>query len=118
MADYHQRWLEYRRLRNQVVFATLSIFPLALIFSLIGDLIPKAQFAMYLASALVVGWLGTAYITGARANVFLCPRCGEKFAQQWWYRGSVVFARRCAHCGLPKYANEEDPQVDLGGRGK
>jgi len=110
MANYRQRWLEYKRRRNQAVVATLSIFPLALVFSLIGDLIPKAQFAQYLVSTLMVGWLITAYVTGARANVFLCPRCGEHFASKWWYRGSMLFARRCAHCGLQKYANEDGPE--------
>jgi hypothetical protein len=110
MADYRQRWLECKRLRNQAVIATLSIFPLALVFRLIGALISNPLLAQYLDAAFGVGWLIAAYVTGARVGIFLCPRCGKRFASKWWYGGGMPFARRCAHCGLPKYANDDSPK--------
>jgi hypothetical protein len=47
------------------------------------------------ACLLVVFWCGS----------FRCPRCGNTFYQNWWYQGS--YARKCAHCGLPKWAEVE-----------
>jgi hypothetical protein len=32
---------------------------------------------------------------------FRCPRCGERFFQGHFHRNG--FARRCLHCGLPKW---------------
>jgi hypothetical protein len=34
---------------------------------------------------------------------FPCPRCGKWFFAKWWYHNN--FARKCVHCGLPKWAD-------------
>jgi hypothetical protein len=41
-------------------------------------------------------------IADFRLRYWRCPRCGEHFFSKWWYGNPL--ARRCAHCGLPKYA--------------
>src|SRR5581483_4668326 len=46
-------------------------------------------------------------IAGNFALRFPCPRCGKPFFEKWWYYNSA--ARRCVHCGLPKYADPSTP---------
>jgi hypothetical protein len=110
MADYGGQWAEYKRLRNQAIIAVLSIFPLALVSRLTIAFVSNRSVAHVLNVSLGVAWMIIAYFTGARANFFPCPRCGEQFASKWWYRGNMLIARRCAHCGLPKYAVSDSQQ--------
>lgn len=42
----------------------------------------------------------------AGVALFSCPRCHKWFFATW-YRNP--FARKCVHCGLPKWANSEPP---------
>jgi hypothetical protein len=107
IADYSAQWAQYKRLRNQAIIAVLSIFPLPLISRLTNALISNHSVAYALNLILGVTWMIAVYVTGARANFFPCPRCGKLFASKWWYRGSMLLARRCAHCGLPKYASSD-----------
>jgi hypothetical protein len=109
MRDYTQQWLVYRRLRNQALVVSLLLFPLFGGLFFMTFLLHGLHFPDYLATGLLLGWFAAAYITGVRANCFLCPRCGEYFAFKWWYHGSMLFARRCAHCGLAKYATHDPP---------
>jgi hypothetical protein len=44
-------------------------------------------------------------ITSIRLRSFPCPRCGRPFFQAG--RRRSLFARRCLHCGLPKWASME-----------
>jgi len=56
--------------------------------------------ASYIWSGLLIGWVLATLITGARAQAWVCPRCGDRFASKWWYHRSILLARKCAHCGL------------------
>ncbi len=43
-----------------------------------------------------------------------CPRCGKPFhyVARWYGRWNNPFARRCVHCGLPKWADRDpDPKL-------
>jgi hypothetical protein len=53
---------------------------------------------------LIVGlaWMATCLLVVFWCGSFRCPRCGNRFYQNWWYQGS--YARKCAHCGLRKWA--------------
>ena len=52
-----------------------------------------------------LAWMGALVIVGNLAIGFRCPRCGEPFFRwSWGYNG---FARKCVHCGLPKWAEPE-----------
>ena len=68
-----------------------------------GTPIIVAAFAWMIAFAIV------SYQTGN----FRCPRCGELFFRTFddriWRRTWVrkPFARRCLHCGLPKWAGDD-----------
>ncbi|MBI2679959.1 MAG: hypothetical protein HYX25_03000 [Candidatus Solibacter usitatus] len=53
--------------------------------------------------AFAIAWLATLIIAGFHLSSWRCPRCGKWFAAKWWYNKGF-FARKCVHCGLPKYA--------------
>jgi len=57
----------------------------------------------YLGVALA--WMASCLLVVFWTGSFRCPRCGNPFYQWWWYQGS--YARKCAHCGLPKWAEIE-----------
>jgi hypothetical protein len=50
-------------------------------------------------------WVLAFLIVGWRLNWFRCPRCRNRFFSTWWYHNP--FARKCVHCGLPKWANSD-----------
>lgn len=53
------------------------------------------------APVLMTAWFLGAVVTSFRVSGFHCPRCGRRFFEASWYYNS--FARRCVHCGLPKW---------------
>lgn len=50
-------------------------------------------------------WIGSCLGTGFRLSMWRCPRCGHCF---FWNFIHNQFARRCMHCGLPKWATSND----------
>jgi hypothetical protein len=63
--------------------------------------------ADYFGYAVAICWIAASVVAGVRAAWFPCPRCGKPFFASWWYRNP--FARKCVHCGLPKWANSQMP---------
>ena len=63
---------------------------------------------------VALGWMIAFAIAGYFKTNFACPRCGEMFFRAWddrrWRKTwrSTPFARRCAHCGLPKWSDTAD----------
>ena len=59
----------------------------------------------------IIWFLGTAVLM-VRRNLLRCPRCENRFFIRGFGRNH--FARRCLHCGLPKWAPgpEETMQID------
>ena len=57
---------------------------------------------------IAIGWMVAFLVTGVRLNRWRCPRCGKLFCATKWYNKSF-FARKCAHCGLPKFAIDDGP---------
>jgi hypothetical protein len=105
MADYSQQWRDYRRLRNQALLAIFGIIPVGLLMQLLGRLFGTARVTDFVSAAIILAWFFAALFTGARVTVWPCPRCGKNFGFKWWYKNSALIARRCAHCGLAKFAN-------------
>lgn len=100
MEDYEREWQEYKRYRNFLWYVFVSYVPGAIMigwlgFKLFGNFIPG-----YVAAIV---WMGAFLFAGVRLNTWRCPWCGEWFSQTYWYHLGF-FARRCVHCGLPKYA--------------
>jgi hypothetical protein len=52
---------------------------------------------------LLMAWWGVSFfVTALRKGMFLCPRCGQEFFSRDGFGNT--FARKCLHCGLPKWA--------------
>jgi hypothetical protein len=100
MADYSESWQEYRKRRNLLLFAFFGYMPIAGFLAFLTTKVFNSETA-----ALVVlgSWLVFYGVAGIRFQMFRCPRCGRWFFAKWWYHN--IFARRCVHCGLPKYAD-------------
>jgi FtsH-binding integral membrane protein len=98
--DYSANWQAYRRLRNVWWVLLLAWLPSTIVFALISNAVIRTP-----APALVVAavWLLTWMVVGALLQRWRCPRCGKWFSLTWFY-GLGYFARKCVHCGLPKYA--------------
>jgi hypothetical protein len=93
-------WNEYRRRRNIMLFAFVGYVPI--IFGL-GVLSAHLFSTLTPALVLAFAWMTFLVVAGNFSLRFPCPRCGKWFFAKWWYYKG--FARRCVHCGLPKYAD-------------
>jgi len=88
-----------------VWFACLGYVPVVLSVGVLSMWL----FSTYTPAFVVaIGWMVFCVVSGNLAVRFPCPRCGKWFFAKWWYHNS--WARRCVHCGLPKWA---DPTLDL-----
>lgn len=100
MAGYGDDWREYKRIRN--IFLLVFALSVPVCFS-IGALSVKLFHTFAPGFAAAVVWMVFLAISGTRVNLWRCPNCGEWFSGTWWYNLGLL-ARRCVHCGLPKYA--------------
>jgi hypothetical protein len=105
MGDFTDPWEEYRRRRNWAVLAGAGYVPVVLLAVREAERSPQT---VPLCIVVGGGWLAFLIVTGTRCEYFKCPRCGKPFFAKWWYHNA--FARRCLHCGLPKYALTESNQ--------
>jgi hypothetical protein len=113
--SYSEQWRDWRKRRNIVWLIFLGYIPgvIAIFFSvlflfrLIG--LPAAWDgpAFY---AIAGSWMFSFIVAGIYAGYFPCPRCHKPFFVTWWYRNP--FARKCVHCGLPKWANSGIPDAN------
>jgi hypothetical protein len=99
MSDYQQEWERYKTLRNQFVF----VFAGAPIVFTFQYLTVKLFHTTFPALILNICWTVLLVLSGFRMLWFPCPRCGKMFFAKWYF--DDAFARRCVHCGLPKYSN-------------
>jgi hypothetical protein len=60
------------------------------------------RFLRFVFLALGFLWITASFITGFRAQRFRCPQCGKPFFVGRWAVNN--WARRCVHCGLPKWS--------------
>jgi hypothetical protein len=61
-----------------------------------------------------LGYMGFLMFASMRTSEFRCPRCGLYFFSGYWgpLPYHISFARRCVHCGLPKWADpNEEPAM-------
>jgi hypothetical protein len=106
--DYTAAWRDFRRRRLIYWVVFLGYVPGA--FALfVGVGLPISAFIGiapdYFFYAIAGSWMLAWLISGLRARLFPCPRCHKWFFATWWY--SNPFARKCVHCGLPKWANSD-----------
>src|SRR5215208_3223340 len=104
-------WEEYKRRRRAVWLAFLS-FPFWIIpLAAIGDILRRIGFPRN--SWVELPFLGAPLVFVAVVHLrfwfWPCPRCGRPFRSKWC--GNGYFARRCLHCGLPKWAPGPDCEL-------
>ena len=95
---YARAWNDYRRRRALFWTGFLGFIPAeALIGVPLGRLIGSDVPFLVIA----IGSIALFLFAGLRLFNFRCPSCGKRF----FMRGFAYnqFARRCLHCGFPKY---------------
>src|SRR6266852_2805268 len=110
MADYSQAWEQYRHRRNRLIIVGLSIFPGWLLFRAAAWFFRGGVVLSTAWGVFILSWFFGTIITSYQAQYCPCPRCGKQFSSRGWHHQGMAFARRCAHCGLPKYANSDIEQ--------
>jgi hypothetical protein len=98
---YDVGWKRYKLWRNLGIVGWLGFFPFVIAA---GALTRRFFHSPIFFSVAAVAWLILMAYACGEAAYWRCPRCGKPFAATWWYRLGP-FARRCAHCGLPKYSD-------------
>ena len=102
MTTQTDAWQEYRKRRNVVLFAFVGYVPVVFVVALLS----MRLFSTFTpAFILAFAWMVFFAIAGNVFVRFPCPRCGKPFFAKWWYYNT--FARRCVHCGLPKYGDPD-----------
>ena len=107
MAGYEDDWREYKPIRN--IFLIVFVLYVPVCFS-IGAL--SVQLFDTITPGFVVAflWMVVFDVSGIRVNLWRCPNCGDWFSGTWWYNLGFL-ARRCVHCGLPKYSSTPPPDA-------
>lgn len=99
MGEYDQDWKEYKKARNLFWLVFVSYVPIVMTVAIVSI---KLFNTFTPAFILAFIWMVFFVITGMRVNLWRCPRCNKWFSATWWYNLGFL-ARRCVHCGLPKY---------------
>src|SRR5882724_4481575 len=91
---YSAAWAEYRRRRNLAIISALAFVA----FPLVAWRVTSPGYWSDLVIALIeMGILLSVVISGTRAALWPCPRCGKMF------RGMI--SRNCRNCGLPLWSH-------------
>jgi hypothetical protein len=112
--EYSWEWAELRRLYRKVLIVLAGLVAIFGIFALVA----LADAPDWFGLPLFLGWAGagvTLFLTLAHIIHWSCPRCGNLFHAQYKV-GHMAnpFARKCIHCGLPKWADPDpDPRLKL-----
>jgi hypothetical protein len=105
--SYSVEWRQYRQWSRTFWIVFLLYLPaLALVSKVLGPIRGRGT-VIFCAAAI---WMLAFAISGYRKSNFQCPRCGEMFFRKFddrpwrmaWQHNP--FARKCMHCGLPKWA--------------
>jgi hypothetical protein len=100
---YEAQWQDYRRRSRLGLLLFLGYVPGVALLGLPLTLL----FSSGIPILVVAGaWMLALSVIGNRGLAWRCPRCGEHFFRGSWYYNS--FARRCVHCGLPKWSTDPD----------
>ena len=102
--SYERNWSDYRRRRRWGYIMVITWIPLVLLSIYLTDRFPSAK--SYFTAGILV-YMGIFFLVGTWVGLWPCPRCGAPFFLTRWlyYRRS---ADKCVHCGLPKWALEEE----------
>ncbi len=103
-SDYRASWSRYKKRRVLFVLAFLGYVPICDAFAKLT----KRVFGTFdPAFILALVWMAMFYIAGTRLLSWPCPKCGKCFSGTGWQNKGLL-APKCVHCGLPKYAPNDD----------
>ncbi|MFC1498895.1 hypothetical protein ACFLS1_10565 [Verrucomicrobiota bacterium] len=106
MTSYADQWKDYRRRRWLFLGMFLVYLPgVCLISSPIRHYLKWEHAEMVVA----LSWMFAFVVVGLWFTLWPCPRCGRGFFATWWF--SNQFARKCVHCGLPKWSEETQDDI-------
>jgi len=98
------------------VFTIVLAGVAVLVLVLLVTRYPSHRAANVIGLVLFAAWLvllfSLFFVTGEYVY-WSCPRCGRPFhyVARWYGRWNNPFARRCVHCGLPKWIDSDpDPK--------
>jgi hypothetical protein len=115
-SEYSQEWTELRRLRKRVLVSVLAGAGVLVLVPLVTTYASPSA-AKVIGLGLFATWvvlLLRFFFVSGEYGYWSCPRCGKPFhcVARWYGRWNNPFARRCVHCGLPKWV-ESDPDPIL-----
>jgi hypothetical protein len=96
-------WEDYRTRRRWFFVAWLGGFVMVACLAALLNRLSLGNLAFWALGPL---WLIAFVTTALRLELFRCPRCHHRFFCARWYYN--LLARRCVHCGLPKWATSDD----------
>lgn len=102
MGAYTEGWNEYRRYRRDLLLVFAGWIPFGACVAELSNSLLHSYTPAFIAA---FGYMLLFVSIGIRYQLFRCPRCGEWFAGTWLYSLSFL-ARRCVHCGLPKFSED------------
>jgi hypothetical protein len=98
-SQFISAWSDYRSRRRWFFGVWLGGLPVVILIA--GALIKifHSELPFYFVGA---AWMLSFAVVGIRLTLFRCPCCHRQFFCTWY--SSNQFARRCVHCGFPKWA--------------
>jgi hypothetical protein len=108
--EYSYEWAGLRKIQRRMLKALLAGITVVLLVPL-ANRVPLIGFVVF---GIWVVAVFTLFIGNAHYMVWSCPRCGKPFHTRIsrFARWVNPFARRCIHCGLPRWA-QSDPDPIL-----
>ena len=106
-ADYTAAWDRFRR--GQKWFCGIFVSGLALMLAA-TLLFDNESLRGWVVLPVLPILILTFVVASIHHVLFRCSRCGHFFFLRFLYRNPI--ARRCLHCGLPKWAKNDSPEED------
>ena len=101
--SYEAQWNEYRKRRLVFVLLAATYIPAQFVISLP---LSRALGSDSVIPIVAVLWIAAFGVAGMRLSRWPCPRCGKPF--HLTQRRYKSFARKCVHCGLPKWSTNPE----------
>jgi hypothetical protein len=104
-SNFDSAWSDYRNRRRWFFGVWLGGVPLVVLLSLALIPVFHSEIPFYVvAGAFFFGFA----VVGVRLTLFRCPHCHRHF----FFTGysSNHFAKRCVHCGFPKWAKTDSDE--------
>ena len=114
--EYSQEWAELRRRRRRTFRVVASGAVILVAVSLVTSYL-SLNAAKMIGLVLLAGWVAVLlrfFFVSSEYVYWSCPRCGKPYHYlvRWYGRWNNPFARRCVHCGLPKWVDSDpDPKL-------